>query len=170
MFQILSSLQQPRGTGCKKSSAMTQFTPLETWKRSDIPLGIHSKALIWRFQGVWVSIWGQCREFEKSYMAARKPHSNRSDKNSTPEFVREILATIDNDPCKSIKCIASDMGVSEFLIKQVVHEDIQYFPWARTNFYFRSWGTREKISLRSLSPNSNILSYRMSFVFSNEKN
>ena len=33
---------------------------------------------------------------------------------------------IDNNPSKSVKSVVSDMGVSEFLIRQVVHEDIQY--------------------------------------------
>ena len=34
---------------------------------------------------------------------------------------------IDNDHRKSIRSIANEMGLSAFLIRQVVHEDIWYF-------------------------------------------
>ena len=34
---------------------------------------------------------------------------------------------MDNDPNKSIRSIIRDMGVFEFLMKLVVHEDIHYF-------------------------------------------
>ena len=36
---------------------------------------------------------------------------------------------IDNNPSTSIRSIASDMGVSEFLVRQLVHEDFQYFSY-----------------------------------------
>ena len=39
------------------------------------------------------------------------------------KYVVEIQSMIENDPSKLIK----DMGVSKFLIRQLVHEDIQYF-------------------------------------------
>ena len=55
--------------------------------------------------------------------AARKP---RSDKKITPDFVTDIQAIDDNDPRKSVGFIARDMEVSEFLIRQIVHEDIRY--------------------------------------------
>ena len=41
----------------------------------------------------------------------------------------EIKTMIGNDPRKSIRLIARDMGVSEFHIRQVVHEDIRYFSY-----------------------------------------
>ena len=67
-------------------------------------------------------------------MAARKPHSDRSDKKRTPEFVAEIQAMIVNNPSKSISSITRDMGVYEFLIRQIVHKDIWYF-----KYKFRKW-------------------------------
>ena len=67
-------------------------------------------------------------EFNNNYegIAAQKIHSNCSDKKRTPDFYGEIQAMNDNDPSKCIRLNAKDMGVSEFLFKQVVHEDIQY--------------------------------------------
>ena len=82
---------------------------------------------------VWVSVCGQCKGLKKrSYgdyegIAAWKPHSDHFDKKRTPEFVCEILTMIDSDPGNSIRSLARDMGVSEFLIRQLVHEDICYF-------------------------------------------
>ena len=63
------------------------------------------------------------------HMGFWKPHSDRSGEKRT-EFVGKFLAMFDNDPSKSIRSIARDMGVSEFLIRQqVVHEDIRYFSY-----------------------------------------
>ena len=56
-------------------------------------------------------------------------HSARSDKKITPEFVGEINTMIDNDPSKSMRAIARDAGMSQFLIRQTVHEDIRYFSY-----------------------------------------
>ena len=36
---------------------------------------------------------------------------------------------IKNNPSKSIKSIAREIGVSKILIRQIVHEDIQYFSY-----------------------------------------
>ena len=57
----------------------------------------------------------------------RKSPSDHFDKKIIPEFLGEIKAMIDNNPSKSIRPIDRDMGVSEVLIRQVVHEDIRYF-------------------------------------------
>ena len=80
------------------------------------------------FQSVWVSIWGQGRQFGKSLngesncdyegTAAWKTHSAHSDKKKTLEFVGEIKTMIDNDPWRSARAIARDTGVSEFLIRE----------------------------------------------------
>ena len=55
--------------------------------------------------------------------AAWKLHSDRSDKKRT-KSLGEIKAVIDNDPSKSIRTITRDIAMSEFLIRQLVHEDI----------------------------------------------
>ena len=56
-----------------------------------------------------------------------QPHSNRSDKKRSPQFVGEIPVIIDNNPSKSINPIPINLGDSELLIRQIVHEDILYF-------------------------------------------
>ena len=43
---------------------------------------------------------------------------------------------IDNDLAKSISSIARDIGMSEFLMRQVVHEDIQYFWYKKRKSQF----------------------------------
>ena len=53
------------------------------------------------------------------FIAAQKLHSNCSNKKRSPEFLDEILAMISNDPKKSIKSIAWNTEVSEFLISLV---------------------------------------------------
>ena len=45
------------------------------------------------------------------------------DKERTSEFVGEIQTMIDNYPSKLIRPITKRIGVSEFLIRQVVHDD-----------------------------------------------
>ena len=58
--------------------------------------------------------------------AAKNSHS---DEKRTSEFVGEIQARMNNDPSKLIRSIARDMGVCDFFIWQVVHEDIWYFSY-----------------------------------------
>ena len=59
--------------------------------------------------------------------AARMFHPDISEKKITPKFVANNQAMIENDPSKSISSIAKDMGVSEFLIEQVIYEITRYF-------------------------------------------
>ena len=58
------------------------------------------------------------------------------DKKRTPEFVMEIHAMVDNDPNERINSIT--VGVSEFLIWQVVHEDIWHFSYKARKGQFLS--------------------------------
>ena len=60
-------------------------------------------------------------------MAARKTHSSRSNKKIIHEFVGEIKTMTDSDSSMSMKAIAMDTGVSEFM--QTVHEDLRYFSY-----------------------------------------
>ena len=57
--------------------------------------------------------------------AAQKSHFGHSVNEKATEFLAEIQDMIDNDLSKSIWFIVRDMGVSEFLISQKVHEDIR---------------------------------------------
>ena len=67
-------------------------------------------------------------------MAEWKAHSHHSNKKRT-EFAVETQPVIDNNPSWSR---ARDMGVSEFLFRQVVHEDIYYFSYKiiKGHFFF----------------------------------
>ena len=77
-------------------------------------------------------------------MAAHIPNSDSSDEKRTPEFVFEVQAINYNDFSKSIRSKASDMGVYEFLIKQVVHEDIWYFSYKMRKGQFLSQALKDK--------------------------
>ena len=58
----------------------------------------------------------------------------------THRFVDEIWAMINNDLSKSIRSITRDVRESEFLIRQVVNKDIQYFSYKmrKGQFLFQS--------------------------------
>ena len=62
----------------------------------------------------------------------------------TPEFLAEIQAVIDNNPSNSIRFIAKDMGVSEFLSWQIMHEDIHYFTYKMRKSQFLSQALNDK--------------------------
>ena len=61
---------------------------------------------------------------------------DHSDKKRTPKFVGEIQATIENDPSKLIRSIFRNMEVSEFLMRPLVNENIQYFSYKMENRIF----------------------------------
>ena len=92
---------------------------------------------------------------------AQKPQFDRSDMKRTIECVSEIPAMIDDNPSKSIRSIARNIGVFQFLIGKLVQQDIRYFSYniRRGNFYYWSWRTREKTALQSLLRNSSILTW-----------
>ena len=71
-------------------------------------------------------------EFNDDYegMAVWKPHSDRSDRKRTSDFVGKIQAMIDKDPRRIIDSIATDVGVP-FCIRQIVLEDVRYFLYKR---------------------------------------
>ena len=83
------------------------------------------KAPIRRFLSVWFSVLGKYRRFKGT--AAQKPHYDRSHRKRTPEFLNEIQIMIDIDPYESIRSIARDMRVSEFLIRLILHKDMRCF-------------------------------------------
>ena len=51
---------------------------------------------------------------------------------------------IDNDPRKSNRSITRDLGVSEFLIRQVVHEEIRYFSYKLRKSQFLWQAVKDK--------------------------
>ena len=50
----------------------------------------------------------------------------------------------DYDPSKSIKSITRNMGVSEFIISQVLHENIRYFSFKMSNDKFLSQAMKKE--------------------------
>ena len=94
--------------------------------------------------------------------AVRKPYFDRSDKKRTQELFGEIQAMIDNDRNKSIRFIGRDMGVSAFLIKQVMHKDIQYFSYEmrKGRFLSQAMKASRKTALQSFSARASIPSNR----------
>ena len=60
------------------------------------------------------------------------------DKKRTLKSLGVIQAIINNDPSKSIRSIAKDVGVSDFLIHQEVHEYIHYFSYKIRKILFLS--------------------------------
>ena len=59
---------------------------------------------------------------------------------------------IDNDPNKSVRSLARDMGQSEFLIKQVVHEDNRHFSYKmrKGSFLSQAMTGKRKIQVAKL--------------------
>ena len=70
--------------------------------------------------------------------------SDHSDKKRTQEFLPGIQAMIENNPSKSIGSIARNMGMSEFLIRQIVHEDIWYSSYKKVTIFIRDHEKQEK--------------------------
>ena len=68
-----------------------------------------------------------------------------SDKKRTPKFVGETQAMVDNNLSKLIR----STGVSEFLIRQVVHEDICYFSYKMKGQFLSQAMKDKKIRLQS---------------------
>ena len=77
---------------------------------------------------------------------------------------------IDNDLSKSIMSIAMDIEVSEFLIRQVVHEDIHYFSHKMRKSQFSSQDMKDKIKgfKKNKKTQASLLLNRLWF-FSDEK-
>ena len=138
LFQVLSTVQQ---TTVSLELHMRKAAP---WHNSLLRKFVNGilygwafglEDLVQRFQNVLVSIWWQCRRLKKSWMSPMViiklwqlrsitdcPDKKRAD------FIGEILAIINKDPTKSLRSIAKDMGLSDF-VRQIVYEDIWYFSY-----------------------------------------
>ena len=115
---------------------MKKFTLREIWKQQILLLGIYAGNINTKISissGVNLRtsqrITKELNESNGDYKGtvARKPHSDRLHKIRTPKFVGDIKAEIDNHPSQFISSITRDIGVSEFLIRQVVRKDIGIF-------------------------------------------
>ena len=157
------------GAVCGESSTIMQFISPEFWKWHAVLFGIHTDSSSTKIsQCLSINpkslqrIWKELDEFNGDYEGiATLTLKLHSDQKRIPEFLCEIKALIDNNPSKS--------GVVKFLIGLVVHKDICFTIWERTNFYHRSWKTRGKIVLQTFSTNSSIPSNWTCSVFSHMK-
>lgn len=102
----------------------------------------------------------------------RKQHSRRSDSLRTPEFVAKLQNLVDEDPGRSMRSLAAELGVSEGTIRNTVHEDLRYKSYGMRKGQFMSEATKEtrykkaKALLNSLKHPS---SSRQLIFFSDEK-
>ena len=101
-------------------------------------------------------------------MTAQKPHSDHSDKKRTQEFLPEIQAMIKNNPSKSIGSIVRNMGMSEFLIRQIVHKDIWYSLYNKEPIFIKDHEKQEKRKLWNKL--KHVLQVNILWFFSDEKN
>ena len=157
LFQVLSTMQHTRVSWALSVSKTAPWRNSRLQKFGNVMLyclEFISEAPTRRDPCIWVSrqrILSELDDFKGDYKstAAQKLHSIRFDKKTTSKFIGEIQAMIDNDPSKSIRSIAWDMGVAEFLIKQVVHEDFCYFSYKmrKSQFFPKPWKTRRKAML-----------------------
>ena len=90
-----------------------------------------------------MSFWGQYEEFEKSWKSQMVIMKVQQLENLTliiliRKKLPNLLAMNDNKFSKSIKSIAKDMEVSEFLIGQIMYKDIRYFSYKKKKGQFWS--------------------------------
>ena len=164
------------GTVCEEK---WQNSSRGIWKRYSVLFGIDvgsSNMHISQHLGVDLRtehmIRKELNEFNGDYVgiAAWKPHSGRSDKNSRICWC--YYAIIDHDPRMSVRAIIIDMKVSEFLIKQVVYEGIRYFPYKISKSQFLSQtmeDNREDCVSKLMNKFKSPLKPNILWFFSNKK-
>ena len=89
----------------------------------------------------------------------------------TLEFLGEIQTMIENDPYKSVRLIAKDIGESEFLIRQLVQKGIHYTSWESANFLLQAMKDKRKDhSAKLFNKLKHPLQTNILWFFSDEKN
>ena len=102
--------------------------------------------------------------------AAQKSHFD-SDKR-TLKFVGKIQVMTVNNSSKSIRFIGRDMRVSEFLIRQLAHENIWYFSYKMRKHQFSLQAMKNKrkdCTAKLLNKLKGSLQSNMLWLFSDEK-
>ena len=136
LFQFLSTVHQTCvswALSVKKqhydaihSSRKLETTCCTTWHSNEKfhheNLGVNIKTV----QRIWKKLNESNGDYEGA--TAWKLYSDCSDK-KTPEFLDKIQTLIEHDTSKWIRSITRNMKESEFLIRQVVQENIQYFSY-----------------------------------------
>ena len=81
---------------------------------------------------------GQDEEFD----IKRKQHRRRSDAHSR-EIVEQVQEAINNDPGRSMRALGEELGVSEWLIRKIVKEDLRYKSYSLRRGQFMSAATKK---------------------------
>jgi transposase len=110
---------------------------------------------------------GQDEEFD----VKRKKHLRRSDSHSV-EIVENVQEAINYDPGRSMRQLAADFEVSEWLIRKIVKEDIRYRSYSLRRGQFMTAATKKTLYEKAAAllsrlkhpPAPDIL------IFSDEKN
>jgi hypothetical protein len=81
---------------------------------------------------------GQDEDFD----IKRKQHRCRSDTHSK-EIVEKVQEAINDDPGRSMRMLAEELEVSEWLIRKFVKEDIRYRSYSLRRGHFMTAATKE---------------------------
>jgi hypothetical protein len=81
---------------------------------------------------------GQDEDFD----VKRKKHSRRSDAHSM-DLVERVQELINEDPGRSMRKLAEDLEVSEYLIRKIVKEDIRYKSYSLRRGQFMTEATKK---------------------------
>ena len=98
-----------------------------------------------------------------------QPHSDYSEKKRT-EFVIDVQAMMTTIPASQIRSITRDMGVSDFLIRLIVNDNINYFSFKMRKDQFLSQTIKLQEERLRCKAFEHPLQKNMLRFFSDEKN
>ena len=79
---------------------------------------------------------------DEKFDIKRKPHHRRSDAHSM-EIVDRVQEAINTDPGRSMRRMAEELEVSEWLVRKIVKEDIRYKSYSLRKGQFMSAATKQ---------------------------
>ncbi len=79
---------------------------------------------------------------DEKFDIKRKPHHRRSDAHSM-EIVDRVQEAINTDPGRSMRRMAEELEVSEWLVRKIVKEDIRYKSYSLRKGQFMSAATKK---------------------------
>lgn len=86
----------------------------------------------------------EASEHPEDINTKRSKPAPRSDNVRTPEFVARVQQKVDQDPSKSIRSLARELGVANATIHRTVHEDLRYGSYALKTGHFMNDATKQK--------------------------
>lgn len=86
----------------------------------------------------------EAAEHPEDINTKRSKPAPRSDNVRTPEFVARVQQKVDQDPSKSIRSLARELGVANATIHRTVHEDLRYGSYALKTGHFMNDATKQK--------------------------